>query len=242
MILPPDRDPMGTAIRDYHRTGSARQLRVCSTMFDEDELPVPHLFRTRKTLPPLEVEALDLARGRVLDVGAGAGCHALPLQNAGFEVTALDISPLAVEVMRERGLRNVVLGDFFTDDFGHGFDTILMLMNGIGICGGLNELPAFFHRLDHLLADGGSVLTDSCDLRFVLGDEEGNIDPEEFDGYYGEVDYRMCYAGIEGEPFNWLYVDFSTLSAAASASGFVAECLREGVDGAYLARLVRAPR
>ena len=65
-------------------------------MFDEDEIPVETLFRDYDSMPPLEHHALDLVKGRTLDVGAGAGCHSLVLQERGIDVDAIDISPLSV--------------------------------------------------------------------------------------------------------------------------------------------------
>ena len=119
------RDPMGRAIADYHRDGKAARLRVFSPMFDEDEIPVATLFRTLDEMPDIEREALLTAAGAILDVGAGAGCHALALQAMEKHVTAIDISPLAVATMRERGVKDVREQDFFTLD-GPQFDTILI--------------------------------------------------------------------------------------------------------------------
>lgn len=146
MTLQERNDPMGAAIRDYSTTGRCGRLRVLSPQFEEDELPVPLLFRAETEMPPLERLALDKARGRVLDTGAGAGCHTLALQQRGLDVTAIDISPGAVRTMRRRGVEDARLCDFFEDDFGGPFDTVLMLMNGIGICGRLERLPFFFTR------------------------------------------------------------------------------------------------
>ncbi len=143
MTLQERNDPMGAAIRDYFTTGRCGRLRVLSPQFEEDELPVPLLFRAETEMPPLERLALDKARGRVLDTGAGAGCHTLALQQRGLDVTAIDISPGAVRTMRRRGVEDARLCDFFEDDFGGPFDTVLMLMNGIGICGRLERLPFF---------------------------------------------------------------------------------------------------
>lgn len=240
MIFPADQDPMGMAIRDFFHDGKTQRLRVLSTMFDEDEMPVPHLFRTEAAMNPLERTALSLCRGRVLDVGAGSGCHTLPLQAKGLEVTAIDVSPLSVETMRERGVRDAQLADFFTDDFGAGFDTILMLMNGIGICGAVTELPEFFRRVDALLASGGCVITDSCDLSYVYEDENGLIDLTGVEGYYGEVDYQMQYGTVKGPAFNWLYIDYETLAAEAQRQGFRATHLRSDEGNTYLVRLERA--
>ena len=109
---------MGLAIQDFAKLGRAQRLRVLSSMFDEDEIPVHNLFRTEAEMPLVERTALALSQGRVLDVGAGAGCHTLALQRRGLDdVTAIDISALSVETMRERGVRQALCADFFTDDF-----------------------------------------------------------------------------------------------------------------------------
>ena len=143
------RDPMGRAISDYFTTGKAAKLRVFSPMFEEDEIPVTTLFRTFEEMPETERKALDLAKGRTLDVGAGSGCHSLVLQQRGIDVTAIDISHLSVLTMQQRGVKKVLEQDFFT--LTGQYDTILMLMNGIGIVGTLDRLPVFFQQLDKIL-------------------------------------------------------------------------------------------
>ena len=229
-------DPMGAAIHDYYHTGKASRLIVKSSMFDDDEIPVETLFREVTDMPPLERAALNLAEGRVLDVGAGSGCHSVALKNMGKETVAIDISSLSVNVMKERGLdaREV---DFFDPSFDEKFNTVLMLMNGTGIIGRLEKMPAFFTRLKSLLAEGGSVLIDSSDLRYLYEEEDGSLMIDLADEYYGLVDYQMQYKNILGEPFDWLYVDFETLSYYASENGFAAELLYEGEHYDYLARL-----
>ena len=231
------KDPMGHAIADFHATGKAARLRVFSPMFDEDEIPVTTLFRSFDEMPAVEQEALKAASGKILDVGAGSGCHSLALQAMGKAVTAIDISPLAVATMRERGVQDVVEHDFFTLD--GQYDTILMLMNGIGIVGSLSRLDAFFMQVDHLLAPGGQLLCDSSDICYVFEDEEGFIDLTGIDGYYGELTYQMQYKDIKGEPFPWLFIDAETLRKQASARGFDCDILAMGEHYDYLARLTR---
>ena len=176
------KDPMGRAIADYWKTKKAERLRVFSPMFEEDEIPLQTLFRKYEDMPDIELKALDMAKGKTLDVGAGAGCHSLVLQEKGFDVTAIDISPLSVQTMKERGVKNVLEQDFFT--LKGQYDTILMLMNGIGIVGTLERLPKFFRQLDNILAPGGQVLCDSSDISYVFEDENGMIDiPNEMDYY-----------------------------------------------------------
>lgn len=233
-------DPMGRAVMDYWERRPSGRLRVLSSLFDEDEMPVEVLFRNEETMNVLERTALRHCRGRVLDVGAGAGCHALALQERGIAVTAIDVSPLSVQTMRCRGVRDARLCDFFCDGCGGPFDTMLFLMNGLGLCGRLERLPAFFARIDGLLAEDGQVLADSSDLRYVFEDEYGNFDPDGCDGYYGEVDFRMKYGRTAGPRFDWLYVDYETLARMAAAAGFRSELLCEGDHYDYLVRLTRA--
>ena len=231
------KDPMGHAIADYHTTGKAARLRVFSPMFDEDEIPVTTLFRSVDDMPAIERQALELADGKILDVGAGAGCHSLALQAMGKQVTAIDISPLCVETMRDRGVDKVLEQDFFT--LRGQYDSIIMLMNGIGIVGSLSRLPAFFMQLDALLAPGGQLLCDSSDICYVFEDEDGFIDLTGIDGYYGELTYQMQYRGIKGEPFPWLFIDPETLREQALQHGFHCDIIARGEHYDYLARLTR---
>ena len=112
-ILDKSHDPMGAAISVFQRLGKAARLRVLSSMFEEDKMPVAHLFRSFGQMPRLEQKALEMAHGRVLDIGAGAGCHALALQERDIEVKAIDISPLSCEVMSERGIKDVECVNLF---------------------------------------------------------------------------------------------------------------------------------
>ena len=230
-------DPMGRAIADYHKSKKASKLRVFSPMFEEDEIPLTTLFRSYDSLSEIERKALDLAKGRVLDVGAGAGCHSLVLQEKGMDVTAIDISPLSVETMKERGIKKALVQDFFTLE--GQYDTILMLMNGIGIVGTLERIPEFFRQLDKILAPGGQVLCDSSDISYVFENEEGMIDiPNEMD-YYGEHSFQMQYKDTIGEPFDWLYIDEDTLKEKARRYGYTAEVMAEGEHYDYLARITK---
>lgn len=230
-------DPMGRAIADYQLTGTADRLRVFSPMFEEDEIPLATLFRTYEEMPEIERKALDMTRGKTLDVGAGSGCHSLVLQGRGVDVTAIDISPLSVETMRQRGVKKVVEQDFFT--VGGKYDTILMLMNGIGIVGTLERMPEFFRHLDKILATGGQVLCDSSDISYVFEDENGLIDYPDTGHYYGELSYRMQYKDTIGEPFDWLYIDTETLRKEAEENGYAVEVVAVGEHFDYTARITK---
>lgn len=227
---------MGRAISDFYHTGKAAKLRVFSSMFYEDEIPVPTLFRSFEEMPPQEQEAIRLCRGRILDVGAGSGCHSAVLMERGLDVVAIDISELSIGVMKERGIdaRNI---NFFDDTFTEKFDTVLMAMNGIGIVGKVERLGEFFRAVKRLLAPDGQVLLDSSDIKYIFMNDDGSMDINLAAGYYGEIDYKMRYKGVTGEPFDWLYIDFETLKMYAEEHGFRCEKCIDGEHYDYLARI-----
>lgn len=233
----PSHDPMGCAISDYHNHGRAAHLRVLSSMFEEDVMSVAHLFRSEQEMPQLEQQALSLARGRVLDVGAGAGCHTLALQTKGFDVKAIDVSPLSCEVMRSRGIDDVECVNLFNPQLQGRFDTILLLMNGTGIAGKLSRLPLLLNRLKELMTEGAQILIDSSDLKYIYENEDGSMDIDLSGNYYGEVDFQMVYKNIKGEAFDWLYVDPTLLTAICEQCGLKCDIIAEGNHYDYLARI-----
>ena len=235
-ILPHTGDPMGAAIHDYFHNGTADTLVVHSSMFEDDEIPVETLFRSFGDMPVVEQTALEMAQGDILDVGAASGCHSLALAQMGKESLAIDISPLSVNVMKERGV-NARQVNFYDESFTEKFDTVLMLMNGTGIIGNLDNIPVFFERLRQMLKPGGVVLIDSSDLRYLFEEEDGSLMIDLADEYYGQLDYQMEYNGVVGEPFDWLYLDFETLAFYAEENGFTADLVAEGDHYDYLAAL-----
>ena len=230
-------DIFGRAIQDLYYKGTAADIHVHAEDFDDDVIPVEYLFRNYAEMPPVERRALELCRGSVLDVGCGVGSHALYLQDERkLQVTAIDTSEGAVEVCRERGIREVQQISF--EDFqGRQFDTLLFLMNGTGIIGSLGRLPEFFNKLRELLVPDGQVLIDSSDLIYLFdADEDGGVwvDPDQ---YYGELTYQVSYKGKISAKFPWLYLDFDSLYLAAEDSGFSCELVQKGEHYEYLARL-----
>ncbi len=190
-------------------------------------------FREEDDMPDLEWVALNECLGTVLDVGAGAGSHALELQNRGYEVVAMDISPLAVAVMKERGVKETTVDDIFKFS-GHQFDTILLLMNGIGLAGTIDGLSKLLEHLKTLLAKGGQIIFDSSDVAYLY---EGDLPT---DRYHGEISYQYEYKGQRTEEFNWLYIDEQKLTGIVAQHGFDMEVLYEDEHGQYLTRLTIA--
>jgi len=231
-------DPLGRALRAFASGDEEGVLRVVADGVDADALPARYFFRTRDGLPEAETAALSLCRGRVLDVGAGAGAHALELQRRGITVTALDLSPEAVAIMKERGVRDPRRGDVFEFTDGR-FDTVLMLMNGIGIVKTLRGLDRFLTHARTLLAPGVQLLADSSDLRRIE-DEAVQRDlrrREERGRYFGQVRFRMIYKDTAGESFDWLFLDPERFAEHAAHGRWRFQVVYESSEGDYLARL-----
>ena len=231
--------PHGLALRAFFE--GDRDACLLTRRDDGFEAPIPvhHFFRDPAAFSPLERAALDACRGSVLDVGAGSGLHALALQNRGGAVTALDISPDAVAIMRARGVRDVREGDVMTFRGGP-FDTLLMLGHGVGMTGTLRGLETFLRHATGLLHPGGQLLLDSLDARRTddprhRAYHESN---EAAGRYAGEIRMRLVFRDHTGPPVPWLHVDPDTLASVAGAAGFVSARLLETEHGEYLARLV----
>jgi SAM-dependent methyltransferase len=222
--------PHGAALRDFLAGDLDVEVIVRAEDGEEERTPARVFFRGPADFSALDEAALDLCRGRVLDVGAGAGCHSLVLQARGLSVTALDVSPEAVEVMRRRGVRDVQCGDILTFAGGR-FDTLLILMNGIGLVGTLDGLDRFLRDVPRLVADGGQILLDSFD--------PGPQAPGRFHGYAGEMRFQLEYRGVCGAYYDFVFLDFETLHLRAEGAGWGCESIWQEEEGHYLARLRR---
>lgn len=229
-------DPMGEAIRDYFVNRKAPDLNINTNYTENETIPVSFFFRTFDEMPEIEKQALDLSAGRILDVGAAAGCHSLILQKRGFSVTALDKSVMAADVMIKRGIKNVICQDILKYDKNQ-FDTILILMNGTGIGGTVKGLKKLLVHLKKLLKNEGQILIDSSDIKYLFYEEDGSVwfEPGKTN-YYGEMVYELRYKNTMAK-FNWLFVDFDTLNKTGKSVGFKCEKTFEGLNHDYLARL-----
>ncbi|WP_353077949.1 class I SAM-dependent methyltransferase [Flavobacterium sp.] len=232
------KDLFGKAILDYQTNNSPEDLITETSISEADEMPVSYLFRTYNEMPKLEQKALQLAKGSVLDVGCGAGSHTLALQNErNLDVTAIDISENAVRACQLRGIENVKVANILDLDVKNKFDTILLLMNGSGIFGTLNETAKYLQKLKSLLNKDGQILIDSSDLIYMYDQDEDGAYSIPAEGYYGELTFTVQYKGETEDTFPWLYLDYNTLQNAAIANGLKCELLLEGEHFDYLAKL-----
>jgi SAM-dependent methyltransferase len=226
-------DPIGFAIQEYAKKRRPDDIIVTSDICDDDIIPLEVLFRGFDEMPEIEQTALQRASGKVLDVGAGAGIHAMYLQDLGMDVHCIDISEGAVDYLKANGLK-AETQNFFSHT--GQYDTVLMLMNGIGIAGKLSNLEKTLLHAKSLLKPGGKILCDSSDIRYLYEDEDGSLWIDLNTEYYGNFRFQMKYKKEKGPWFDWLYVDFDNLFQAAKNVGLKAQRIME-LDDHYLAEI-----
>jgi len=230
-------DPIGQAIADFYKNDAAPDILINTNYTEGEILPPAYFFRAWNEMPKIEQTALEYCRGKILDVGAAAGSHALELQYREMEVVALEKSVLACEVMQKRGVNNVICTDLF--QFGeYGFDTVLLLMNGTGIGQTLDGLKKMLVHLKSLLNGNGQILIDSSDIHYLFEDEDGSFWVDLANNrYYGEMDYELTYKNTSTQ-FKWLFVDFETLTKIAGEAGLDCQLVQEGEQNDFLAKLI----
>jgi len=226
------KDLFGKAILDFQTNNNPKNIITSTSITDEDEYEVAYLFRSFNEMPQIEQHALELSKGKILDVGCGAGSHSLYLQEKNLDVTSIDISESAIKACQLRGLKNAITSDVMS--FEGKYDTILILMNGTGICGKLKNLPEFLSKLKSLLNIGGQIFIDSSDIIYMFDDDD---ELKQSNHYYGELTFNVSYKNEKEDSFDWLYVDFKTLEEAANWVGLQCELVLEGEHYDYLARL-----
>jgi SAM-dependent methyltransferase len=229
-----ENDAIGRAILEFAELGKAEDIIVESDICDDDTIPVAYLFRDYESMPELEKIALNLCEGKVLDVGAGAGSHAKALISIGFDVKAIDFSPGAVSYMQSEKI-NAHEVDFL-ELKNEKYDTLLLLMNGIGIAKRLNALENFLIHAKACLTETGKIICDSTDVSYLYQDDEGAVWLDLNSEYQGDFKFRMNYKDTKTEWFEWLYVDFNTLLETAEKVGLSTKLIFEE-ENQYLVEL-----
>lgn len=233
-----ENDPFGNACLSYLNGNRGLEITVFCNITEEDVIPVDYLFRTYNQMPEIEQAALQECKGKVLVIGAGSGCHSIWLQDKGLDVTSIELSEGAIECMHQFGLKKVLLQDFYSLEETTKYDTVISLMNGVGIAGDLEGLPLFLSKCTSLLAKNGQVLLDSTDLNYLIAEEE-EVDYNTAGDYIGELEYQMTFEDSETDWFKWLYIDAPKLIEISEQQGLKAQVVLEGGDCNYLIRITK---
>ena len=228
----------GKSLLDYYNGDRTAEIILRRDDGFETVIPIKVFFRSEAEFLPGEMEAINLCKGLVLDIGAGSGIHSLVLQSMGMKVTAIDIDPNAVKIMIDRDVKNVRCIDVMKLK-STPFDTLLMLGHGIGMT---EDIKGFQNFLDHaasLIADKGQLLLNSVDVRQT--DDQIHLKYHQSNKnagrYVGEVRLQFEYKGKKSSFFGWLHIDPQTLEKLAAARNWKSEIIFHGENGEYLARL-----
>jgi SAM-dependent methyltransferase len=225
------KDVFGQALLDYYHGSFAPPLLLHNEYGPPEEIPIESYFFDEQSYSDMEVFALQQLCGKILDIGAASGRHALHLQRLGMDITAMDISPSCGKLMKEMGVKKIVI-DSIWHYSKEQFDTIFMLMNGVGLVGTINELKKFLIHLKRLLSSKGQLILDSTDISYLY--DNGKF-PK--DKYFGELTFQYEYKNIVGDSFDWLYIDSEKLIEIAHFTGWNCQIIYSDDSDAYLARL-----
>ena len=228
-------DPFGNACIAYLKGIRGLEIKVKSDHAEDDTIPVDYLFRTYQEMPLIEQTALNLCKGKVLDIGAGAGCHSKWLNKNGFQTSSIDKSIGACKAMKAQNI-NAQHVDFYNYSEKEKFDTLLALMNGTGISGNIEHFASFLNKCKDLLSPNGQLLIDSSDIIYLFENEK-ELKAHTNGKYYGQVKYQMVFDGAKTEWFDWIYLSFEKLHELSSQNGFNCELVIEGNHYDYLAKL-----
>jgi SAM-dependent methyltransferase len=231
-------DIYGKALLDFQNGNFSEDIKTYSIIGGEDVYPLKYLFRDYKQMPKIEQKALELATGKILDVGCGSGSHSLYLQQNDENVLAIDISEGAIKTCKLRGVKNTKKQNVW-ELKNEKFDTILLLMNGAGMCGTLKKLQDFLLHLSSLLTQSGQILLDSTDVKYLYENENGNYEFDFNKSYYGETIFIMEYKGQKSEAFDWVYIDFNTLKTIAINCNLKCQLIEKDSSDSYLAKITK---
>tara|TARA_R110001592_G_scaffold359340_3_gene665657 strand:+ start:12255 stop:12944 length:690 start_codon:yes stop_codon:yes gene_type:complete len=223
----------GLAIQDHiNNPEETTKIEVHSPDFDTDYLDPKYLLRGHDEWPEIELQAMEWAQGNILDVGALAGIHSEYLIEQGKSVTALEIDKIACEILAKKNIP-YIHADIFGDKAVAQYDTLLLLMNGLGIGGNFDEFENHIDLLFRWLKPGGSIIADSSDLDFLnYTDNEAT--------YYGELSFRLSYKDAVGNDFKWLYIDYESAKKKLETKQYKMEMLvLDQATNHYLARITR---
>ena len=233
-------DVFGVAAKDYFRTNdNSLQITTKSSLGDIDYIPMSYFFRQFEQMNLLEQKALQLCVSPVLDIGCGVGNHLLYLQERQIKAVGIETSEGCVDIALQRGVQEMYCDLWQNLKEETSYQTILLMMNGLGLAGCLNELFSFLLKLMQQLDEDGFILADSVDLRYLF---EKDVDYGSWfsahQSYYGDLTYTTSYKDLTTS-FDWLFVGFEILRDICNSIGLKCEKLLELEDYHYLARISR---
>jgi SAM-dependent methyltransferase len=216
-------DAYGHEVYDFLRGKGGYELIERADGHIEDSGGPAVYFAPYKKWGNHEKAAVKLARGRVLDIGCGAGRHALHLQGKGLDVTGIDASPLAVKTCRLRGLRKARVLPIEKIRKGMGpFDTIMMMGNNFGLMGSPRRGKKILRMLHRITTDDARIIAESCDP--YRTDDPFHLSYHKFNRrrgrMAGQLRIRARYKTYIGAWFDYLLVSKPEMKTILAGTGW----------------------
>ncbi len=223
-MIKPEQDAFGQAVYDFYLGEPVLEI----IERDDDDISASQntaaYFAPHTEWPSDMQEAIQLAQGRVLDVGCGPGRVALYCQEQGLEAVALDISPLAIKTARLRGVKDArVLSITQASRKGLGiFETIVMFGNNFGLFANPQRAKWLLRRFYGMTTANGRILAQSRDI--YQTDKPENLAFHErnrkLGRMAGQIRLRVRYKTIIGPWFYYLMVSPNEMAEIAAGTGW----------------------
>jgi len=232
-------DAFGRMIYDYYRgdRSGAEIIERDDGYFDASGGPAVY-FREYKDWSAHERKAMQLVRGRVLDVGCGAGRNALYLQDRGLDVVGIDVSPLAVKIARKRGVREARRLSVTKVGPRLGvFGTILMMGNNLGLFGSRERARWLLRRFKRLTTDDARIIAESVHVYRTADPDHRAYHRfnRERGRMGGQIRIRVRYKRYVTPWFDYLFVSQSELRDILDGTGWHAQRFLESGGPTYIA-------
>ena len=233
-----DKDAYGQEIFNYYKgKGGFEIVEREGGYFDVSSGPKVY-FDEYRNWPTHQKEGVRYARGRVIDVGCGAGRVALYLQSKGTDVLGIDTSPLAIKVCRQRGVKKTKLMSITQLSKRIGaFDTIIMYGNNFGLFGSFKRARWLLRRLYNMTTDQGRIIAETFDVYDTK-------EPEHL-AYHklnrargrmsGQLRLRVRYKKYVTDWFDYLLVSKSEIKQILAGTGWKVKSFIDSKTSLYVA-------
>lgn len=244
-MLEDHEDAYGHAIYDYFKGKDSYEITERDDGFFDVSLGPRFYFSEYDTWPPHEQKAVTYARGKVLDIGCGAGRHSLYLQGKGLSVTGVDLSPLCVEVCRLRGLKSVYCLPVteITPKIGV-FDTVFMFGANFGLFGGFKRAGWLLKRFQKMTTGEGRILAETRDP-YVTRMRE-HVEYHEYNRKRGrmpgQVRLRVHYLKYVTPWFDYVFVSKKEMKAILEGTGWEVTEFIDKNEEVYIAVIEKSGR
>jgi len=200
-------------------------------------------FSDYEDWPHHEKKAIEYVKGRVLDIGCGAGRHSLYLQKKGLDVLGIDNSPLAIKVCKLRGLKKAKIMSIEDVDFKpKSFDTIIMMGNNFGLFGSFQKARSLLKRFHKITSDDGLIVAETRDP--YKTDNPAHLEYHKLNRKRGrmggQVRIRVRFEKYATPWFDYLFVSKEEMDEILKGTGWKVKQYIDSGNALYIAIIEKA--